>query len=72
VIASTLRHRFRESDPPATFWLRAGATAGLIGIAAQSLFDFSLQMPGNAMMFAVLLAIALHRPSSAQRHADSV
>jgi O-antigen ligase len=72
VIASTLRHRFRESDPPATFWLRAGATAGLIGIAAQSLFDLSLQMPGNAMMFAVLLAIALHRPSSAQRHADSV
>ena len=44
------------------------ATAGLPGIAAQSTLDFSLQMPGNAMMFAVLLAIALHRPSSQHAH----
>jgi O-antigen ligase len=71
VLVFNIRYRFRNEDTPSTFWLRTGATAGLIGIAAQSLLDFSLQMPGNAMMFAVLLAIALHRPSST-RHADSV
>jgi O-antigen ligase len=70
VIVVNIRHRFHMQDPPATYWLRAGATAGLIGIAAQSTLDFSLQMPGNAMMFAVLLAIALHRPSS--QHANRV
>jgi O-antigen ligase len=70
VVVVNIRHRFRLPDPPATYWLRAGATAGLLGIAAQSALDFSLQMPGNAMMFAVLLAIALHRPSS--QHANRV
>ncbi len=68
VVVVNIRHRFRMHDPPATYWLRAGATAGLLGIAAQSTLDFSLQMPGNAMMFAVLLAIALHRPSSQHAH----
>jgi hypothetical protein len=27
--------------------------------------EFSLQMPGNAAFFVVLLAIAMHRPPSA-------
>jgi hypothetical protein len=33
-------------------------------IACQSLVDFSLQMPGNAALFVVLAAVALHRPLS--------
>ena len=70
VLLVNIRHRFRAEEAPEAFWLRAGATAGLVGIAAQSTLDFSLQMPGNAMMFAVLLAIALHRPSS--HHANRV
>jgi O-antigen ligase len=68
LVVAGIRHRFRRDDPPAAYWLRAGATAGLAGIAVQSTLDFSLQMPGNAMMFAVLLAIALHRPSTHHAH----
>lgn len=44
-----------------TFWLRTGAIAGLAAIALQEGVDFSLQMPGNAVLFAVLCAIAVHR-----------
>lgn len=49
-------------DDPRVRWIRIGAVAGLAGIAAQSLVEFSLQMPGNAALFVVLLAIALHQP----------
>lgn len=52
-------------DEPATSWIRFGAATGLAAIALQSLVEFSLQMPGNAVTLVVLLAIALHRPSSA-------
>jgi len=34
---------------------------GLTAIALQETVDFSLQMPGNAALFAVVCAIALHR-----------
>ena len=37
----------RHATSPLTRWVRAGAVAGLAGIAAQSLVEFSLQMPGN-------------------------
>lgn len=58
-----VRRRFRESaDDTQTYWLRAGAVTGLIAIAFQEVVDFSLQMPGNAALFAVLAAIAVHRP----------
>lgn len=49
-------------DDAVAFWVRRGAVAGLMAIAAQSLVEFSLQMPGNAVMFVTLAAIALHRP----------
>jgi len=68
LIVSDIRHRMRGGDEPSTYWLRAGAVAGLVGIATQSLLDFSLQMPGNAMMCIVLVAIALHRPSATHAH----
>jgi O-antigen ligase len=42
------------------FWLRTGAILGLIAIGLQEAFDFSLQLPGNAVMFAALLAVAGH------------
>jgi O-antigen ligase len=48
------------------YWMRFGAAVGLAGIALQSAVEFSLQMPGNAALFAVLCAIALHpRPPTA-------
>ena len=47
-------------DDTMTHWIRIGATTGLVAIALQSLVEFSLQMPGNAAMAVVLLALALH------------
>lgn len=61
VVANRIRRAFAEPQPESTYWIRAGATVGLLGIAVQELSDFSLQMPGNAVMFAVLVAIAIHR-----------
>jgi O-antigen ligase len=65
LVIGGIRRRLRSSDDdPTTFWIRRGAVAGLAGIAAQSLVEFSLQMPGNAALFVVVLAVALHRPRS--------
>ena len=38
--------------------LAAGVVFGLVAIGAQSLVEFSLQMPGNAALFAVVCGIA--------------
>jgi O-antigen ligase len=43
-------------------WLRAGALAGIVGIAAQSMVEYSLQRAGNAALCVVLLGLVLHRP----------
>lgn len=49
-------------DRSGMFWLRAGAVSGLAGVAAQSLFEGGLLTPANALMAAVLAAVALHVP----------
>jgi hypothetical protein len=54
-----LRKRFRE-DVGSIWWIRMGATIGLIAIALQSMVEFSLQMPGNAALFAVVAGLAIH------------
>ena len=51
--------------------MRTGATLGLIAIAIQELSDFSLQMPGNAVLFVLLAAIAMHRSPRHERPFDS-
>jgi O-antigen ligase len=57
-----VRRRFREAPKEGmTYWLRVGAVIGLLSIAAQALVEFSLQMPGNAALFALVAAIALHQ-----------
>jgi O-antigen ligase len=64
LIVATIRRRLISGmDDLPTSWLRSGAIAGLAGIAAQSLVEFSLQMPGNTVLFACVLAIAMHRPA---------
>lgn len=56
-----IRRRFRAGDDDAmTYWVRAGAATGVAAIALQAIVEFSLQMPGNAALFVVLLAIAMH------------
>jgi O-antigen ligase len=65
-IARTIRTAFAEPQPSPLYWIRVGATLGLAAIAVQELSDFSLQMPGNAVLFVLLAAIAMHRPRRRQ------
>ena len=61
-----IRVRFVDSSG-SSYWIRLGAVTGLGAIALQSTVEFSLQMPGNAALCAVLCGIALHRdPRSAR------
>ena len=62
VVAVSSRFR-KAADGAEARWVRAGAATGLVAIALQSLVEFSLQMPGNAALFAVLLALALYVPA---------
>lgn len=72
VVAIGVVRRLRGDDERSiTFWLRRGAVAGLVGVAAQSVVEFSLQIPGNAVMCVALVALALHRPRS-HNHAHRV
>jgi O-antigen ligase len=41
------------------YWIRTGAAVGLVVIAIQEVFEFSLQIPVNALLFATLAAVAL-------------
>src|SRR5919201_3210820 len=62
IFIADVRRGMRGTWNDTTGWLRAGAVASLIAIAFQETVEFSLQMPGNAALFAVVCAIALHRP----------
>ncbi len=59
LLVGTALRRLRE-DGTAVFWFRLGALAGLVGVAVQSVWDTGLQMPANAVLFALVAAIALH------------
>jgi putative inorganic carbon (HCO3(-)) transporter len=65
-----LRQRLRE-DVGSIWWIRMGAAVGLSGIAFQSMVEFSLQMPGNAAMFAVLAGLAIHDGRRVRQKAPS-
>lgn len=66
VIAFMISARRRLSqDVGSIWWIRLGATTGLIAVAVQSTFEFSLQMPANAALFAVVCGMVLHDSRSA-------
>jgi O-antigen ligase len=66
--AWTVHRRFREvSVQSSDYWIRIGAVTGILAIAVQELSDFSLQMPGNAVLFVVLLALAVRHPTPGRR-----
>jgi putative inorganic carbon (HCO3(-)) transporter len=67
VVAREIRRRLREDHDDRVYWIRAGAAIGMIAIALQELVDFSLQIPGNAVLLAVLCAIAIHVPWQPRR-----
>jgi O-antigen ligase len=52
-----------QADRSGVYWLRAGAAAGLCGVAVQSLWETGLTLPANAALAAVLAAIVLHVPA---------
>ncbi len=54
-----VRRRLAASHGTA-YWVRLGAVGGIVAVAVQSAVDFSLQMPGNAALFATLCGVALH------------
>ena len=51
-----------RTDRSAIFWIRAGAIAGIVAAAVQSVWDTALRTPANGVLFAVVAAIALHDP----------
>jgi O-antigen ligase len=58
--------RFRRStDDVMTWWVRVGAVTGLLAMALQEVVEFSLQMPANAALVTVLMAVAAHDGKSA-------
>jgi O-antigen ligase len=64
---AVVRRRFVEETSTSAYWLRVGAVTALMAIALQETVDFSLQMPGNAALFAVVCGIALHRAPATAR-----
>jgi O-antigen ligase len=64
---AAVRRRFAEESSVGTYWLRLGACTALAAMALQETVDFSLQMPGNAILFTVVCAIALHSTPTRQR-----
>jgi O-antigen ligase len=68
VFVANVGRRFRQAPKGGTtYWLRIGAVISLICIALQSLVDFSLQMPGNAALFAAVAALAIHQSPHLRR-----
>jgi hypothetical protein len=62
-----VRRRLHDDKESSAYWIRAGAVMALVAIALQETVEFSLQMPGNAALFAVLCGIALHKSPSANQ-----
>jgi O-antigen ligase len=67
VLVWAVRRRFAEETSRNAYWIRTGAAIGLVAIGLQETVEFSLQMPGNAVLFAVLCSIALHKTRTAEQ-----
>jgi O-antigen ligase len=60
VLVRDVFRRLSEDRGTTSWWLRRGAVTALIAIALQEAVEFSLQIPANAALFAVVCAVALH------------
>jgi O-antigen ligase len=58
-----IRENVRADRTP-MFWMRVGAVSGLAAVAAQNVWDTGLRMPANAVLFAIVSAAAMFRPST--------
>jgi len=70
-VGRTILRRLLEPQDEMTWWIRMGATAGICGIAVQELTEFSLQIPGVALLFATCVALAVHQPPVQSRRRAS-
>jgi len=60
LLARAIRRNLRSvRDEARGYWIRAGAAVGLLAIAVQEAFEFSLQIPVNALLLCTLAAVAL-------------
>lgn len=70
LLVAEIRNRLAErSDDSYGYWIRIGATTGLLAIALQESFDFSLQVPANELLFAINCALAVRRAGSRRSRA---
>ena len=60
-----------RSDASGMYFVRAGACCGLAGAAAQSIWETGLTTPANAVLAAILAAIAVHAPIRSDRQGDA-
>jgi O-antigen ligase len=61
-----------KADMSATYWIRAGAVAGIAGVLVQSLWEIGISSAANALLFAAACALAVsdeqyRRPVSSGR-----
>ena len=49
-----------RTDHTRIFWLRAGAAAGIVAVATQNMVEMTMRVPANAVLFAILAAVAAH------------
>lgn len=65
IFVRDVRRRFREAaDDKRTWWLRSGAVTGMVAVGLHESVDFGLQMPGAAVLFVLMMAVAVHRPTT--------
>jgi O-antigen ligase len=57
---SAWRSLRRRDDP--MHWMRLGASAALVAVAVQAIWETGLSLPANGMLAAVAAAILLHQP----------
>ncbi|MGH9159267.1 MAG: O-antigen ligase family protein [Vicinamibacteraceae bacterium] len=76
ILVREMRFRFaehaRRGDLGVTYWTRVGAVTGLLAIGVQEVVEFSLHMPGNATLFAVVCAIAVAPVGTRRRSGERV
>jgi O-antigen ligase len=55
-----------RADKGEMFWVRIGAAAAIAGIAAQSVWEVSLLMPANAVLFGAIAGLLLYKRDPAR------
>jgi O-antigen ligase len=55
-----LARRRLQAERREVLWMRIACAGGMAGLAVQCLWDATLRMPANAMLFALLAAVVVH------------